>query len=204
MMKPPSPAQQTTIITPAAAVSPRAFEAVARLNGKAQYRLRTGGSLTLKEAAMALRIATVAASILLLSGSAGARTEQSGTRSAAQQGPHNHDTREVIATGRVEHVFGPQLFTIALAGQAADQPLLVFAPTATASPFPGTGLTAHGTLGRCDDDEVETVGGCNQFDERARGDQSSRAVLIARLVITSKGRQLTGRMVRSPNAAPLS
>jgi len=154
---------------------------------------------------MALRGAAIAASILLTSGSAAAaQAEQSGNDPVAQQLLHGRNGREVIATGRVDHIFGPQLFTIARDGNTTDQPLLVFAPTATVSPLRGTGLTARGTLRRCDDVEVKTVGGCDEFAEHASAEKASRPVLVATLLVTSRGRQLTGRVAQLPDAAAFS
>src|SRR5215467_3660002 len=115
------------------------------------------------EAAMARCAAAIAASILLISGSVGGvRAEESGRLPVAQQEPYGDDAPEVIARGRVQHVYGPQLFTLARDGDAPDRALLVFAPSATTPPIKGSGLTARGTLRRCDEAELETVGGCDQ------------------------------------------
>jgi len=151
---------------------------------------------------MALRGQAIAASIALIGASAvGAQSEQSGRASAGREA-HSHLAHETIAGGRVERIYGPHLFTIARGGDAPERALLVFAPTATVSPLPGSGLTASGTLRTCDDAEVEVeVEGCDQLDERVRADYTSRSVLVARLVVTARGRQLTGRVARSPNAA---
>ena len=148
---------------------------------------------------MGPRGTAIAASIVLISGYAGAQSEQSG-RASVNQEPHRHVAHEMIAAGRVEHIYGPHLFTIARGGDAPERALLVFAPTATVSPLPGSGLTASGTLRTCGDAEVE-VEGCDQLDERVRADYASRSVLVARLLVTARGRQLTGRVARSPNAA---
>jgi len=155
---------------------------------------------------MALRGAVIAALILGIESSVGvAEVEQNGPRlSVAQQEANSHGAPEVIVGGRVARIYGPHLFTIARDGDAPDRALLVFAPTATVSPLLGSGLTARGTLRTCDDAEVETVGGCDQIDERARIDSSPRSVLMARLLITSQGRQLTGRAATSANAAAIS
>jgi hypothetical protein len=152
---------------------------------------------------MALRGKAIAASILLISGSAGgAQSDQRGALSVDQE-RHRPGASEVIVAGRVEHIYGPHLFTIARDGDAPDRALLVFAPTATASPASGSALTARGTLRSCDDAELETVDGCDQLDERVRAGYPSRSVLVARSLITARGRQLTGRVVRSPNAAAI-
>jgi len=149
---------------------------------------------------MARRGTAIAASILLVSSSAGGAQSE---RRLSNHEPHSHGAPEMIAGGRVEHIYGPQLFTIARDGGAPDRTLLVFAPTATVSPLPGSGLTARGTLRTCDDTELEAVDGCDQLDERVRGDYLSRSVLVARLLITATGRQLTGRVARPPNAAAI-
>ena len=151
---------------------------------------------------MALRGQAIAASIALIGGSAvGAQSGQSGRASVGHEA-HSHLAHETIAGGRVERIYGPHLFTIARGGDAPERSLLVFAPTATVSPLPGSGLTASGTLRTCDDGEVEVeVEGCDQLDERVRADYASRSVLVARLLVTARGRQLTGRVARSPNAA---
>jgi hypothetical protein len=152
---------------------------------------------------MALRGKAIAASILLISSSAGGAQSEQSRRPSVNQEPHSHGAPEVIAGGRVEHIYGPHLFTIARDDDAPDRALLVFAPSATVSPLPGSGLTARGTLRTCDDAELETVEGCDQLDEHVRADYLSRSVLVARLLITARGRQLTGRVVRSANAAAL-
>jgi hypothetical protein len=148
---------------------------------------------------MAPRGMAIAASILLISGSAGAQSP--GQRASVSQERHGRDATEVIAAGRVKHIFGPHLFTIARDGAAPDRALLVFAPSAAVSPPLGSGLTARGTLRTCDAADLEPVAGCDQLDERVRADYSSRSVLVARLLLTPSGRQLTGGVVRSPNAA---
>jgi len=148
---------------------------------------------------MALRGQAIAASIFLISGSAGGAQSEQSRNASASQGPRSHGAPEVIATGRVERIYGPHLFTIAR-DSAPDRALLVFAPTATVSPLRGSGLTARGTLQTCDEREIETVDGCDQLDERVRADYTSRSVMVARLVVTASGRQLTGRVARPPNA----
>ena len=148
---------------------------------------------------MGLRGTAIAASIVLMSGSAGEAQSGPARHVAVDQEPSGRGAPEVIAGGRVEHIYGPHLFTIARDGGAPERTLLVFAPTATVSPVPGSGLTARGTLRACGDAELE-VDGCDQIDARVRADYQSRSVLVARLLITATGRQLAGRVARSPNA----
>ena len=151
---------------------------------------------------MGLRGTAIAASILLMSASAGEAQSGPARRAAVDQEPSGRGAPEVIAGGRVEHVYGPHLFTIARDGGPPDRTLLVFAPTATVSPVPGSGLTARGTLRTCDDADLE-VDGCDQLDARVRADYQSHSVLVARLLITATGRQLAGRVTRSQNAVAI-
>jgi hypothetical protein len=154
---------------------------------------------------MALREAAMAASILLISSSADhARAERDWRLSGAQQEPRTPSAPDVIVTGRVERIFGPRLFAIARDENAADQELLVFAPNAVASPLPGSRLAARGALRRFDDAELEEAGGSAQFDERSRAKFSLRPMLVAQSLLTSTGRQLTGRVMNSPKAAASS
>jgi hypothetical protein len=172
---------------------------------KAQYRPATDGLPALKEAGMATRGARIGALILLINSTVGigAAQQNGSVRAIAQQESNSGRAAEVVVAGHVEHVYAPHLFTIARSGGDRDRPLIVFAPTAAMSPDLGSGLTARGTLRTCDDADVKTAGGCDQLADSANADFSSRPVLLARSLITTRGRELTGRVPRSPNAAAI-
>jgi len=171
--------------------------------GKAQYRPATDGLPALKEAGMATRGARIAALILLINSTVGlGAAQQNGSLLAiAQQDSNSRRAAEIVVAGHVEHIYAPHLFTIVRSGGDRNRPLMVLAPTAAVSPDPGSGLTARGTLRTCDDADVKTAGGCDQLADRADVDVSSRPVLLARSLITTRGRELTGRVPRSPTAA---
>jgi hypothetical protein len=101
MMK-PLHAQYSDIITPLE-VSRSRPEELARVPGEAQYRLCKGAECPgRKEAAMALREAAIAASMLLLSSSTDhARAQHDWRVSGAPQEPHSPSAPEVMVTGRV-------------------------------------------------------------------------------------------------------
>ena len=154
---------------------------------------------------MATRGARIAVLILLINSAVGlgAAQQNASLLALAQQNSNSRRAAEIVVAGHVEHIYAPHLFTIVGSGGDRNRPLIVFAPTAAVSPDPGSGLTARGTLRTCDDADVKTAGGCDQLADRADVDASSRPVLLARSLLTTRGRELTGRVPRSPTAATI-
>ena len=154
---------------------------------------------------MATRGARIAVLILLINSTVGlGAAQQNGSLLAiAQQDANSRRAAEIVVAGHVEHIYAPHVFTIVRSAGDRNGPLMVFAPTAAVSPDPGSGLTARGTLRTCDDADIKTAGGCDQLADRPDVDISSRPVLLARSLITARGRELTGRVPRLSTAATI-
>jgi hypothetical protein len=98
---------------------------------------------------------------------------------------------EVTLSGRVEHIQGPQLFTIAREDDSGH-PLLVFLPEAEDGLLSGMRVTVRGTLQHCHDIDAKRLGECDRFDASARDEAASDSVLVARSMVTSARYDLRG------------
>jgi hypothetical protein len=172
--------------------------------------------MLLRATAMAAPIVSI---LLITSWADSAHAQRDPRLPSARPALLGQSARETTVKGRVAHVYAARVFTIA---QGNDPELLVFAPDAEATPLEGSTLTARGALRRCEETDLETMGGCEQLTESSTaeslpvesssdgeelgprnltpGEMPSRWLLVASSIVTATGHQLSRQAGRAAPA----
>lgn len=105
--------------------------------------------------------------------------------------PYEHDSS---VTGRVVQIHAPRLFTMSPDNRKGDE-LLVFMPSAEATPLVGTTVAARGIFRWFEAAGIEHSDDWSGIDEGIREELASHAVLVASSVVTATRRELAARRV---------